>query len=67
MPAISDRFSYEKWAADDGDEYAHACELVETTLAEHAAKAAYIDGDQLHELAAICRVDEDTVRRARRG
>jgi trimethylamine--corrinoid protein Co-methyltransferase len=66
MPAVSDRLSYEKWAAEGGDEYAHACELVETTLAEHAARPAYIDGDQLDELAAICRVDEDTVRRARR-
>ena len=67
MPAVSDRLSYEKWAAEGGDEYAHACELVETTLAQHAAKAAYIDGDQLDALAAICRVDEDTVRHARRG
>jgi len=67
MPAVSDRLSYEKWAAEGSDEYAHACELVETTLAEHAAKAAYIDGDQLDALAAICRVDEDTVRQARRG
>ena len=30
MPAVADRLSYEKWADEGGDEYAHACELVET-------------------------------------
>jgi trimethylamine--corrinoid protein Co-methyltransferase len=67
LPRISDRLSYEKWAVEGGDECATACARVEELLAEHAAKPPYIDGDQLDALAAICRVDEDIVRRARRG
>ena len=63
-----DRLSYEKWVDEGGDEYDDACALVEAAPRRDTRPGrAYIDGDQLDELAAICRVDEDTVRRARRA
>jgi trimethylamine--corrinoid protein Co-methyltransferase len=67
LPNVSDRLSYEKWAVEGGDEYTTACERVELLLGQHAAKPPYIDGSELDSLAAICRVDEEIVRRARRG
>jgi trimethylamine--corrinoid protein Co-methyltransferase len=66
LPKVSDRLSYEKWAVEGGDEYATACERVETILAGHAEKPPYIDGDKLDALAAICRVDEELRRCALR-
>jgi trimethylamine--corrinoid protein Co-methyltransferase len=66
LPRIADRLSYEKWVVEGGDEYATACARVETLLAEHAAKPPYVDGDQLDALAAICRVDNESWRRALR-
>ncbi len=67
MPAVSDRRSYEKWAVEGGDEGVAAGELVEALLAVHASRPAYLEEDQLAEMAAICRVDEHVVRHARRG
>ena len=66
MPTVSNRLSYEKWVEEGTTTNDVACEQVETLLAAHAAKAPYIDGAQLDELAAICRVDDETMRRARR-
>jgi trimethylamine--corrinoid protein Co-methyltransferase len=66
LPTVSNRLSYEKWAACGKDEYAIACEQVETLLREHDAKPPYMDGDELTTLAAICCVDDDTLRQARR-
>jgi trimethylamine--corrinoid protein Co-methyltransferase len=65
-PSVSDRLSYEKWTEAGTTEYDAACEQVETLLAAHAENAPYIDGAQLEELAAICRVGDEAVRRARR-
>ncbi len=67
LPRVSNRLSYEKWADEGGDEYATACAVVEATLADHAARPAYLYGDQLQEVAAICRVDDEAVRRALRS
>jgi trimethylamine--corrinoid protein Co-methyltransferase len=67
LPTVSNRLSYEKWLDEGATEYDAACEQVETLLTTHAGRAPYIDGAQLQELATICRVDEETVRRARRG
>jgi len=67
IPTVSDRLSYEKWAEQGGDEYATACELVETHLSAHAAEPPYLGEDRLEELAAICRAPDDVVRHARRG
>ena len=47
--------------SEDGvTEYDDACAQVERILAAHAAKAPYLDGAQLDELAAICRVDDES-------
>ena len=67
MPTVSNRLSYEKWADQGTTTSDVAREKVETLLTEHADRAPYIDGDQLDELAAICRVDEDAVPAKRRG
>ena len=66
LPTMSTRLSYEKWAEEGVSEYDTACEQVETTLAAHAERAPYVDGSLLDDLATICRVDDETVRRARR-
>lgn len=67
MPTVSNRLSYEKWIEDGETEHDVACAEVERLLAVHAARPPYLDDDQLDELAAICRVDDASLRRARRG
>jgi trimethylamine--corrinoid protein Co-methyltransferase len=67
LPVVSQRVSYEKWADDGDTEYETACRTVERLLAEHEARPPYVDGDLLGELAAICRADDEAVRRALRG
>jgi trimethylamine--corrinoid protein Co-methyltransferase len=67
MPTVSDRLSYEKWAERGVTAGDVACSEVERLLSEHAGRAPYIDGAQLDELAAICRVEDEAVRRARRA
>ena len=66
-PVVSNRLSYEKWADEGGTEYETACGIVEQALADHQAKPPYIDGDRLDEIAAVCHVDDEAVRRALRG
>ncbi len=66
MPTVSDRLSFEKWAEQGVTAGDVARSEVERLLCEHAGRAPYIDGAQLAELAAICRVDDEAVRRARR-
>ena len=67
LPSVSDRLSYEKWAVEGSDEYATACEQVARLLEEHTARPPYLDDNRLKALAAVCRVDDDCARRARRG
>ena len=67
MPTLSNRLSYEKWAEDGVTELDDACAQVELRLAAHATKAPYVDDAQLDEIAAICRADDEAIRRARRG
>ncbi len=66
MPTLSDRLSYEKWAEQGTTEYDAACGQVDLLLAAHAEKEPYLEGPRLDELAAICRVDDEASRRARR-
>jgi trimethylamine--corrinoid protein Co-methyltransferase len=65
-PSLSTRLSYDKWIEEGVTENDVANAEVERILAARAGKAPYVDGAQLDELAAICKVDADTVRRARR-
>jgi trimethylamine---corrinoid protein Co-methyltransferase len=67
LPTLSSRLSYDKWVEQGTTEYDEACARVEALLAAHALGEPYIDGSRLDELAAICRVDQVTVRRARRA
>jgi trimethylamine:corrinoid methyltransferase-like protein len=67
LPTLSTRLSYDKWVEQGTTEYDDACARVEALLAAHALKEPYIDGSRLEELAAVCRVDEDMVRQARRA
>jgi trimethylamine---corrinoid protein Co-methyltransferase len=66
MPTVSNRLSYEKWAEDGTTANDVACEQVEALLAAHAGRPPYIDDARLEELAAICHVDDEAMRRARR-
>jgi trimethylamine--corrinoid protein Co-methyltransferase len=66
LPTLSNRLSYEKWVDEGTTTNDVACEQVEALLGAHAAKAPYIDAAQLDELAAICHVDDESMRRARR-
>jgi trimethylamine---corrinoid protein Co-methyltransferase len=66
FPTVSDRFSFEKWAEQGTTAGDVARAEVDRLLAEHAARAPYIDGAQLEELAAICDVSDEATRRARR-
>jgi trimethylamine--corrinoid protein Co-methyltransferase len=67
LPTISDRLSYEKWVDIGATEHDVACAEVERLLAVHADRSPYLDDDRLDELAAVCRVDAASLRRARRG
>ena len=64
-PMVSNRLSYEKWADEGVTESDVANAEVERLLAKHAERAC-LEADQVDELAAICGVDEDSLRRARR-
>jgi trimethylamine--corrinoid protein Co-methyltransferase len=66
MPTLSNRLSYEKWTEDGVSELDDACAQVEIRLAAHADKAPYLDDARLDEIAAICRADDEAIRRARR-
>lgn len=67
LPTLSSRLSYEKWVEQESTEYDEACARVEALLAAHARRKPYVDGAQLDEIAAVCRVDDDLARRARRA
>jgi trimethylamine--corrinoid protein Co-methyltransferase len=67
LPTLSSRLSYDKWVEQGATEYDEACARVDTLLAAHALREPYIDGAELDEIAAICRVDEHIARRARRA
>jgi trimethylamine--corrinoid protein Co-methyltransferase len=67
LPTVSNRLSYDKWLEEAVTENDVANAEVERILAAHAAKEPYVDDAQLAELAAICGVDADDVRRARRA
>ena len=66
LPSVSDRLSYEKWAETGATENDTAEAEVERLLARHAERTC-LEADKIDQLAAVCGVDEDLLRRARRG
>ena len=67
LPTVSSRLSYEKWVEDGTTESDTANAEVERLLAAHVAKEPYLDAGQIDDLAAICKIDDEGVRRARRA
>jgi trimethylamine---corrinoid protein Co-methyltransferase len=67
LPTVSNRLSFDKWIEEGVTENDVANAEVERILAAHAARGPDVDDAQLAELAAICGVDADGVRRARRA
>jgi trimethylamine--corrinoid protein Co-methyltransferase len=65
LPTVSDRLSWEKWAETGTTENDVAAAKVEDLLARHAERPC-LELDQIDELAAVCGVDEDLRRAARR-
>ncbi len=66
-PRVSTRLSYDKWVEEGQTENDVASHEVERLLAAHAAKEPSLTDAQLADLAHICRMDGDSIRRARRG
>lgn len=66
MPTISTRLSYDKWIEEQRTEFDTAREQVEAMLAAHAARQPCLSDAQIDELTALCGVDSESVRRARR-
>jgi trimethylamine--corrinoid protein Co-methyltransferase len=65
MPTVSNRLSFEKWAEEGVTENDTAEAMVESLLARHFQQPR-MAADQMEDLAAVCGVDEASVRRARR-
>jgi len=66
QPTVSNRLSYDKWIEDGETESDVAQAEVERILKVHAAREPYLADAQLDELATICKMDAEGVRRARR-
>ena len=64
-PTVSDRLSFEKWAETGLTETDTAAAEVERLLARHVEQPC-LPTETIDELAAVCGVDEDLRRRARR-
>jgi trimethylamine--corrinoid protein Co-methyltransferase len=67
QPSVSNRLSYDKWVEEGRTENDVANAEVERILATRGAKTPYLADEQLDELAAICSMDAEGVRRARRA
>lgn len=65
LPTVANRLSYEKWAEEKVTETDVASAEVERLLARHGERPC-LEVDKVDELAAVCGVDEESVRRARR-
>ena len=66
LPTVSNRLSYEQWLEEGHTELDTAREAVDELLVAHDARGPLLPDDELAEIAAICRADPDSVRRARR-
>jgi trimethylamine--corrinoid protein Co-methyltransferase len=67
QPSVSNRLSYDKWVEEGRTENDVANDAVERILAARGAKPPYLAEEQLDELAAICKIDAEGIRRARRA
>ena len=65
LPTLSDRLSWEKWVEQGTTESDAAAAKVEDLLARHGERPC-LEADRIDQLAAVCRVDEDLRRHARR-
>jgi len=65
-PTVSNRLSYDQWVEEGRTENDVAKAEVERILAARATKEPYLADDEIDDLAAICKIDADGVRRARR-
>jgi trimethylamine--corrinoid protein Co-methyltransferase len=66
LPVVSNRLSYDQWLAGGRTELDTARAAVDELLAAHDARGPLLPADQLDEIAAVCRADPDSMRRARR-
>ena len=67
LPTLSSRLSYDKWVEQGVTEYDEACARVEVLLQAHAHREPYLEGALLDEVAAVCRIDEESARRTARA
>ena len=67
LPIVSNRLSYDKWVEEGTTENDVANAEVERILAAHATREPYLNDGQIDDLAAICKMDTEGVRRARRA
>jgi trimethylamine:corrinoid methyltransferase-like protein len=67
QPTISNRLSYDKWVEEGRTENDVANAEVERILAVRTTKPPHLADDQLNEVAAICKIDAEGIRRARRA
>jgi len=67
QPTVSNRLSYDKWIEEGVTESDVANATVERILAGRAAGEPCLTPAQIDDLAQICRVEPDSVRRASRG
>jgi trimethylamine---corrinoid protein Co-methyltransferase len=66
LPSVSNRLSYDKWVEEGRTENDVVNAEVERILAARGGAEPYLSDGQLNELAAICQMDAESVRRARR-
>ena len=66
-PIVSNRLSYDQWVEEGRTENDVANAEVGRILAARATQQPHLADDQLDELAGICKIDAEGVRRARRS
>jgi len=65
-PTVSNRLSYDQWVEEGRTENDVAKAEVERILAARATQQPILAADEIDDLAAICKIDAEGVRRARR-
>jgi trimethylamine:corrinoid methyltransferase-like protein len=65
QPSVSNRLSYDTWVEEGRTENDVANDEVERILVARAAREPSLDDGQIDDLAGICKMDAESVRRAR--